>query len=330
MAKDFKGIVKISDIQNEFDNIVSSINDSVDEYNNMEGLKDIDYNKAGSTLAQLGYTLTIGGLKQFMQIYNGYCFGCRVFKTSTNQCKPTGGILVTEDRFYRIPTDLVNGYGTMLFYNPKTNKCQVGGAAKVWKSWTQPKITSNNSFGSFFASHNTGIAWKSTGHLDKNNPNDALKNIWAGGSKKETTAQEIVYVGWKFPARMKLSKISFTFGWACLYPQARAFGVRVRDLSNNAIISESYKLNGGPFAIYDYNIPLSNKTLSGIKIELISKVTSAKSALALLSDLKISGQLEQWQGTGEIPDDLIKIADLNWKKTTNDKLWLNDLPHSMY
>ena len=330
MVKNFKGIVKVSDVQNEFDKLVQGLNTSVNEYNNIDEVKNIDYNKAGNLLGQLGYTLTIGGLKQFMQIYNGFCFGCKVFKTGNNQCKPTGGILVTEDKFYRIPTDIVKGYGTMLFYNPITNKCQIGGATKVWKSWTQPKITSNSSFGTFSASHNSGEAWKATGAFDKNNPKNTLENIWVGGSKKETTASQTVSVSWRFPNRMKISNIAFTFGWMCLYPHARAFGVIVRDLSTNAIIAEAHNLNGGLFAVYDYNIPLSSKILSGIKIQLISRVTSAKSAASLLGNLKITGQIEQWQGTGEIPEDLIKIADLNWEKTSGDKIWLNDLPHSMY
>lgn len=165
MVKNFKGIVKISDVQAEFDTLVQNINNAVDTYNSVDGIENIDYTKAGSTLAPLGYTLTIGGLKQFMELYDGYCFGCRVFKTGQNSCIPTNGVLVTKNKFYRIPSDLVSGYGTTLYYSPKTNKCQIGGVTSQTKAITFPAATSNNNPFNIIASYNGSEAYKAFNYV---------------------------------------------------------------------------------------------------------------------------------------------------------------------
>ena len=58
MVKQFKGEVKISDVQAEFDTLVNRINKMVDAYNGTnQVITNIDYTKGGSNLAPSGYTL---------------------------------------------------------------------------------------------------------------------------------------------------------------------------------------------------------------------------------------------------------------------------------
>lgn len=322
--KNFKGIVKISDVQTEFDNLILTINDAVDAYNNIEELQGIDYTKAGSTLAPLGYTLTVGGLKQFMQIYDGIAIGVRVFKTGNNQCKPTAGLLIAKDKFYRIPDEVVSGYGTMLFYDPKKHQCQIGGATKVFKDLTQPDIKSNNTWGSFSASMSSGSAWKSTKTLDLSNIS-SLNNVW-DGIRFTTNTDNVNTLTWRFPSTIKLTNIGFTIYSAAYSPMARSFSVEIKSTSNNATLAKYDGRNG---LTGDWNIPINNVNCNGIQI-LIKGAVNTASGGAWLGNLKIQGQVEQWQGSDEVGDGLYKIADLNWEKTSSDKLWLNDLPNTMY
>ena len=67
VSKNFKGQVKISDVQETFNEIVNRTNEMLEFYNSSEGVQDIDYTKGSPTLAPSGYTLTVGGLKQAMK-----------------------------------------------------------------------------------------------------------------------------------------------------------------------------------------------------------------------------------------------------------------------
>ena len=72
MVKQFKGEVKISDVQTEFDTLVNRINKMVDAYNGTnQVITNIDYTKGGSNLAPSGYTLTVGGIKQALKSLDG-------------------------------------------------------------------------------------------------------------------------------------------------------------------------------------------------------------------------------------------------------------------
>lgn len=341
MVKNFKGIVKISEVKNEFEELVDTLNMSVDEYNNMEELKDIDYNKAGSTLSQLGYTLTIGGLKQFMQIYDGYCFGCRVFKTATNQCKPTGGILVTSNKLYRIPTDLVSGYGTMLFYNPTTNKCQVGGTTTITKTITLPVLTSNSSYGTMSASINSGSAYKATVRS-----NEWSAGGWNWGNWTSQTGNfknwlegkdfnSLRRLKWTFPQKMTFKKgTKLTFSLVAVrYQQIDAiiaWAMQCQGLGNDITYSAGSRVGTSlPFTITINN----NITTSSFEIGLgLLLLVSGVGWNFHIQNLRFSSNPTSTTVVTDDDnhDDLYKIADLNWVKTSSDKLWLNDLPHSMY
>lgn len=128
MVKKFRGQVKISDVQSEFDAIVNRINDMVDAYNESEGVKDIDYTVGGDTLAPAGYTLTIGGLKQVMNTMDGLVCGAKPIRLSANKVRLTDGILITKNGFFRLPqTEITPIQGKTIFYNTLTGQYQWNG-----------------------------------------------------------------------------------------------------------------------------------------------------------------------------------------------------------
>ena len=93
--KDFKGQVKISDIQKAFDNLVNRINSSIDIYNKSSFVADINYNDVSEELAPLNYTLSVGGLKKILETYDGCVVGCKVFKIGNN-LNITSGLLIRK------------------------------------------------------------------------------------------------------------------------------------------------------------------------------------------------------------------------------------------
>ena len=373
MVKNFKGIVKVSDVQNEFDKLVQGLNTSVDEYNNIDEVKNIDYNKAGSLLGQLGYTLTIGGLKQFMQIYNGFCFGCKVFKTGNNQCKPTGGILVTEDKFYRIPTDIVSGHGSMLFYNPKTDKCLLGGTTKVTKQVSIPAATSNNKPWIITTNYSQSTAWKGVNY----NQHGKSKSGWNLGDmrdafnkielqKEGSTIDRSKCPRWielKYPTKLTYTKSNNAILSICLctpklqpFNGSLAMGTLSVGFDNNKLVNHLF-INSKPewtehgvrcFQV-DANTLCIQFRIAKDKAISFNRVTIGVPVLVVLNNGTLNGAglpstpiLMQGIGIyGDNPtttvtvldndthDDVYKIADLNWEKTSSDKIWLNDLPHSM-
>ena len=128
MVKKFRGQVKISDVQSEFDAIVNRINDMVDSYNESEGVKDIDYTVGGDTLSPAGYTLTIGGLKQVMNTMDGLVCGAKPIRLSANKVRLTDGILITKNGFFRLPqTEISPIQGKTIFYNTLTGQYQWNG-----------------------------------------------------------------------------------------------------------------------------------------------------------------------------------------------------------
>lgn len=127
MVRNFKGQVKISEVQKEFDELLSRINTVIDAYNSSKYVADIDYTKGDSTLGSSGYTLTLGGLKQVMKAMNGTVIGAKVFEVNNGtQVKITSGILITTNKIYRLPDtllDLPSGTGIKtLYFNTDTQE----------------------------------------------------------------------------------------------------------------------------------------------------------------------------------------------------------------
>ena len=108
MVKQFKGEVKISDVQAEFDALVGRINKMVNAYNGTnQVITNIDYTKGGSNLAPSGYTLTVGGIKQALKSLDGHVVGGKCFYDTANTVKMSDGLLFTKGGVFRLPDSIL-------------------------------------------------------------------------------------------------------------------------------------------------------------------------------------------------------------------------------
>lgn len=119
----FKGQVKVADVQAAFDELIERINNIVDTYNTTDAfLQDQDYSTGGDSLGAAGYTLTIGGIKQVMAAYNGTLIGCRIFRLSNNTIVTTDGVYITSSRIINIPSQILTGTGSVVCINLTTGE----------------------------------------------------------------------------------------------------------------------------------------------------------------------------------------------------------------
>lgn len=135
VIKLFKGQVKIADVKAAFDEIIEKVNTIITDYNNSSYIQDIDYSVAGSTLAPSGYTLTVGGMKQFMDSCDGSVVGGKPFKVNDNKFKMSTGLLVTKNGIYRLPDSVLdiptNKQYRTVYYNISTGDYQWTGEGTV-------------------------------------------------------------------------------------------------------------------------------------------------------------------------------------------------------
>lgn len=120
MVKQFKGEVKISDVQAEFDALLSRINKMVDAYNGTnQVITNIDYAKGGSNLAPSGYTLTVGGIKQALKSLDGHVVGGKCFYNTATTVKMSDGLLFTKGGVFRLPDSILDrpSNGNSIWYD---------------------------------------------------------------------------------------------------------------------------------------------------------------------------------------------------------------------
>ena len=70
LVKNFSGVVHIADIQEEFDRLLAGLAQLQSRLNELENLSDLDYTKGKPSLSAGDFTLTLGGLKKILQVYN--------------------------------------------------------------------------------------------------------------------------------------------------------------------------------------------------------------------------------------------------------------------
>ena len=204
MVKDFRGQVKISEVKAEFDYLLTTINNTIDLFNQSEVMSDeIDFSNVSPNIAPPNYTLSVGGLKKILEAYNGAIVGCRVFRIGTDKYYITEGLLITSEiasgvskpKVVRIQGGILNGSGSHIYYSPSNKKFYwdaTGTSTGV--SVTVPVWTSNNSCGSINA-----VAWSN--HVSSDQANSA--NIYKAFAGTD-------YIGC---AVVKSKQRSFGFDW---------------------------------------------------------------------------------------------------------------------
>lgn len=119
----FRGQVKVSDVQAAFDDFVNRINTIITTYNNTNQLIDsMDLSKGAPTLAAGGYSLSVGGLKKILEMYDGVLLGCRAFRIDETHVAITDGMYITENAAVRINPQILEGDGYDIYLNTETGE----------------------------------------------------------------------------------------------------------------------------------------------------------------------------------------------------------------
>ena len=164
MVKQFKGEVKISDVQAEFDALVGRINKMVDAYNGTnQVITNIDYTKGGSNLAPSGYTLTVGGIKQALKSLDGHVVGGKCFYNTANTVKMSDGLLFTKGGVFRLPDSILTrpSNGNSIWFD--TNKEEY--------VWGQKRVSGRQTLTEEGATSlvKSGEGYKNTSFVNQNN-----------------------------------------------------------------------------------------------------------------------------------------------------------------
>lgn len=311
MVKQFKGQVKISDVQKEFDNILARINSMIDTYNASLSAQDIDYSIAAEGLSPTGYCLTVGGLKQLLTDYEGSVFGCKAYKISNTQVKVTSGLLFYDKKVYNIKDAVLNTADKSTLYYDITNRRltfgDTGTVTTTWSAYSSPVLTNSNGFGNIYASINSGNAYKATNKVSLNSSSiqNDLRNMFIGGAKDVTLT-------WNFPQLVKLNNISLSCTVTCLYPYAKSFSIEIRDIDGTLYGSKS-GFTPDLLSVYNFNIPINNRKSNGIKIIMKGNITSGNPPVFGVGNLSFKGakQITTIVDTGGNVGELVKITDLN-------------------
>lgn len=120
MVRNFKGVVKVADVQEEFDNLLNTINAKIDEYNSSLNIEDIDYNNGGPDLAPYGYTLSVGGLKKVLNAYDRAILGANILRLSNGVCVVSEGLYIKDGEVIKLPSKVVEGDGKSVYYHPES------------------------------------------------------------------------------------------------------------------------------------------------------------------------------------------------------------------
>ena len=327
--KDFKGQVKISDVQKAFDNLVNRINDSIDAYNESSYVTDINYNNASEELAPLNYTLSVGGLKKILETYDGYAVGCKVFKIKNN-LNITSGLLIRRNGCVQLPSAVIPAQGKYLFYSPslKQYKCPVSYIYQT-SDWIMPSINSNESWGEIDVQTIVNL---STGNYDWNKgltgegrdkayracTSDGFH--WAGTNTIQDSGQSPSSFDWtwRFKQPITLKNISFNGRFSC---NNTGYDLRVKGY-NNGVATELYQLDipntGGVASDKQISIDLSTNKENYERIEISFTTTEGR-------DFTITGYIYDLRVTGEIltkvpaegsedATDWIQICKLNYNR----------------
>lgn len=117
MVKDFKGQVKVADVQAAFDEIVGKVNSLVESYNIQGSVEDIDYTIGGANLAPSGYTLSVGGMKQFLKACEGCVVGGKPFRVDDTHIKLSTGMVVSLAGIQKLPDSVLEVKGQTLWWD---------------------------------------------------------------------------------------------------------------------------------------------------------------------------------------------------------------------
>lgn len=313
--KDFKGLVKISDVQNAFDEIVDSINTIIDTYNASAKVLDIDYTKGSSELGASGYTLSVGGLKRVIQTYQGCSVGCKPFKVDSSHCKVTAGYVFANNTVYRANEQDMTGSGDVLYYDVTNRRFSFGkGATSTTTSIIIPVIRNSVSWGNIWATSDSSTAWQVPSLLPSGNTTMPYKG-WSASAKLEGYNKEWKWV-WNFPSPTSCH-IHCGFIDSFLAGNQWYFGTLGGSISN-----VKWTRDSSSNLLY-IDADLTN--ISGINIHgTFTKRSAYIEPFLGIFGMKLSNVTSTVITGGDSnAGQLIKICDLNWNRDTKQLATIN-------
>lgn len=320
-VRNFSGKVKISDIESEFEKIVDGINSMVDTINEMNRLQDNDFSKGSVKLSGKNYTLTLGALKQVLNLYNGTVLGGTTVSVNGGKgCKVFPSLYV--DKTYgigQIPDSALvkNTHATEVYFNPLTE--QLGFAAgevmdvESQDTTTYTNINNNNIFGSITGTTNSTGAYMATTNTG-----------WTASNSTAAYSN----LSWVFPRETEITNIAGSYGTYQIFGGLLKF--KITTLEGIEIY------NGYDGVIYDlptnfdFNVSPTNIKTRGIIIQLGAHVGTG-----FIKNLSLTVKDENdHQTTGTLDptgiEDLTgfkKVILLDWKRGQNI---LNTLDNNIF
>lgn len=319
---EFRGQVKIEDVQGQFDKLVSDINDMIDTYNDAGYVDEIDLNDVSDELSPMDYTLSVGGLRKILDAYDGAIIGCKVFPVNDAQnLYITSGLLLTKDGGYKLPTAVLQNDGSnSLWFSPSKGAYKgSSGIAKETVDFTMPAITSNESWGKMslttttYGEHKTtnwnnlyGDKYSKAWFATKTDDGMIVSGLWSG-----TLKCDLNWYWNSFPSQIQAKTLSFVVN----KKGGQVGGTLTVDITTSTgdvrVLSRSVGSGRS-----DISIDVSKYTISGVHIRIDFGRVSA--IVAQMSDLKVEGQVIKEVPVGggaSDADDWVRVAYLNQNRT---------------
>jgi len=320
MVRNFKGVVKVADVQAEFDALLNRINTAIDLYNSSLNVEDVDYNNGGSDLAALGYTLSVGGLKKVLAAFDGALLGGQVLRVSNGNYIVSEGLYIKDGLVTRLPSKAVAGSGNILYYNTSSNNysfsttsSQTGYYQDIVTTTTTPNISGSNSAslgtlgdtGAVYYNGNNFVAYAPYMSFPSNSANWFLPSQTNGMSYTLT---------WNFLNPTELQSITLTYGGFS------GGKITITDLNNRTLLTNTVSGTGtGARKNYTGTFSTGTTKYNGIKIKV--ECTAGSSILLdslfgrlFLGNIKLTGKTTTRvfvPASAGDPEDFIPIAMIN-------------------
>lgn len=100
LVKNFSGVVHIADIQEEFDRLLTGLAQLKNKMDELENVSNLNYTKGKPSLSAKDFTLTLGGLKKILQVYNNKVIEEPIIiklPNETNKYKAFPGLYCNEE-----------------------------------------------------------------------------------------------------------------------------------------------------------------------------------------------------------------------------------------
>lgn len=317
MVKYFKGQVKVSDIQEAFDNILNTINSKITEYNNLVDSLDIDFNVGSEELGLLRHTLSVGGLKRVLDLYNGHILGAQLFRVSNNQYLVSEGLYIKDRQVLKLPSKVIVGTGDGLYFDTENQdytlnpeSYQPGEWQVVEVPYTSPAISGSDtsSLGTITAPNMQVV------RMDLETPVYPYTMFKNNQSDYALSPDGSTYtLTWQFTEPLALTSINLDYTG---YDRAT---LTITNLNDDVLASDSDTF-GGDAQVKNVTLTFADQATQyeGIKIKLYSpdrtsSIPYSAFYVFYLGNIQLNGKKieSSFIPTPGAQENLVKLCDIN-------------------